>query len=184
MVEVISFLTVVVLSILSGVTFRKQYKQNALTKCLMMLVSMAMSIVVGIVVAVWLPNMVLSTIVAIIVSAVLAFAMTYKLPLYMLLESCGALLMGAMMGAMLSLMTTDYAVLSCVFFTVIYVASVLVAVGFWNREDFPQFTRAIPKTIYSVTTITIVLLGGVSAATLLDDDSVPAVEQHEHEHHS
>ena len=183
MIEVVSFVVVIVLSILSGFTFRKQYKKNALTKCLMMIVSMTMSIVIGIVIATWIPDMVLSTIIAILISAVLALCLTYKLPVYILFESFGALLMGGMMGAMLSLMTTNYAALSCVFFTVLYIVSTMVAIGFWNKEDYPLFKTAIPASIYGVATVAVLLLIGSSVGGINDADSNDTHhEEHQHNH--
>ena len=181
MVAFASAVIICIIVLLAGPVFRKQYKQNPATKCLMMLVNMTLSLIVGILVATWLPNMVLSTIVAIFVSLALTVYLTYKLPFVLFIESAGALLMGAMMGAMLSIMTTSYANVSIIFFTVIFIVSTYVAIGFWNKEQYPVFSKAIPPSIHGMAIVAIICLAMTSfAAPTLDGE--PAEESH-HTHH-
>jgi len=70
-----------------------------------------------------------------------------------------------------------------VFFTVLYVVSTVVAIGFWNREDYPLFKTAIPASIYGVATVAVVLLigssvGGINGAKSNDLH----YEEHQHNH--
>lgn len=180
MIEILSLSIVIILTIITGFTFRQQYKHNHLSSCLAMFVTMTMSTLVGILVATWVVDMVLATIISILGSLVLIIALTYKLPAKIFIESLGALFMGAMMGAMLSLMTTNYAVLSIVFFTAFYIGSVILAIGLWNKEEYPIFRKAIPSLVTVTATLALVVLG-ISAVTLEMNDQ--EVEQPTHHHH-
>lgn len=180
MIGPISLSIVIILTFLTGFTFRQQYKQNHIASCLAMFVTMTMSTIIGILVATWVPDMVLSTIIAMTGSFVLVIILTYKLPVKIFLESLGALFMGAMMGAMLSLMTTNYTVLSIVFFTTIYIASVITAIGLWNKEEYPVFKKAIPSTITVTASLAILILGISTIATTVGASDNEEIEQHHH----
>ena len=186
MIEILCLGIIVILTLLTGKVFRKQYKKNNIANCLAMLVVMTMSTTVGIIIATWLPDMVLSTIFSIIVSVALAIMLTYKLPIKILIECLSMLFMGAMMGAMLSLMTTNYEVLSIVFFTTVYIASTITAIGLWNKEDYPIFSKAVPVHFVGVVAIAVCVLVGstivVSSDTNSKMNSETEVEQH-HRHH-
>lgn len=181
MIGLVSLSIVVILTVLTGFTFRQHYKQNHMASCLAMFVTMTMSTIIGILVAIWIPDMVLSTIIAMIGSLVLVIALTYKLPVKIFIESLGALFMGAMMGAMLSFMTTNYLELSIVFFTTIYIASVIMAIGLWNKEEYPIFRKAIPSTIIVTVSLAVLILGVSTVATTLGtSDEKEKIEQHHH----
>ena len=81
--------------------------------------------------------------------------------------------MGSMMGAMLSLMTTDYTSLSITFFTIIYILSCVAATGLWSKEQYPHFFKAIPLEIITIATFSILIL----VATLFWD--IPATPNYE-----
>ena len=185
MIEMLCFGIIVILAFLTGQVFRKQYKTNAITNCLAMLVVMTMSTAIGIIVATWVPDMVLSTIISIIVSALLAIALTAKLPVKIVIESMTMLFMGAMMGAMLSLMTTNYAVLSSVFFTATYIVSTLIAIVLWNKDDYPVFSKAVPKYFIGATTVAVCLLVGLTVMASFDANSKtnPETVVETHHHH-
>ena len=121
MLAIVSICIILIFTLLSGKVFRKEFKENQITSCLVMLVTMTKSTLVGILTALWIQDMVLSTIVSIVISFVLVAFITYKLPIRIFIESSSMLFMGAMMGAMLSLMSTSYGTLSIVFFTSIYI---------------------------------------------------------------
>lgn len=158
MLTIVSLVIIIIITVLTGGIFRNQFKENHIASCLVMLVTMTKSTLVGILIAIWLPNMVLSTILAIIVSCILICTMTYKLPLKIFVESLSMMLMGSMMGAMLSLMTSSYEILSIVFFTFIYILSVIIAAGLWNKDEQESFLRAIPKRISFVAATAVILL--------------------------
>ena len=185
MLTIISLAIVLMFTILSGNIFRRDFKENHIASCLAMFVSMTKSTLVGILVAVWIPNMVLSTIVAIIGCFVLVSFMTYKLPIKIFIESISMMFMGSMMGAMLSLMTTNYEMLSIVFFTLIYILSVLVAVGLWNKEEQPNFFRAIPKRLsFLASTAVIILMVSSLYGTIGVQTNEEEIEAEiEHHHH-
>lgn len=184
MIEILCVSIIVILAFLTGQVFRKQYKKNSIANCLAMLVVMTMSTAIGIIIATWVPDMVLSTIISIIVSAALVMVLTYKLPIKILIESLTMLFMGAMMGAMLSLMTTNYGVLSLVFFTAVYIASTIIAIGLWNKEDYPVFRKAVPAHFMGVAAVAVFVLVGSTLFASFDTHSKvqpqTKVENHHH----
>ena len=158
MLTIVSLVIIIIITVLTGGIFRNQFKENHIASCLVMLVTMTKSTLVGILVGIWFSNMVLSTILAIIASFILICIMTYKLPIKIFVESLSMLLMGSMMGAMLSLMTSSYEILSIVFFTFIYILSVIIAAGLWNKDEQKSFLRAIPRRISFMATTAVILL--------------------------
>lgn len=183
MLAIVSFSMVVILTIVVGSVFRKQFKENHITSCLVMFVAMTKSTLVGIVVALWIPDMVISTILAMLLSLMLISMMTYKLPLKIFMEGLGSLFMGAMMGAMLSLMTTNYSILSILFFSALYMTSIIMAVGLWNKEENPSFFKAIPSKVVVTTTFAVILLGASTVADLFStstDNKEERIEHHQH----
>lgn len=180
--ELLCFTIIVIITLLTGRVFRGQYKKNQLANCLAMLVVMTMSTTIGIIIASWVTDMVLSTILSIIVSFVLTIVLTYKLPVMIMIESISMLFMGAMMGAMLSIMTTNYALLSLVFFTVVYIVSTIIAIGFWNQEEYPVFRKAVPFYFIWIATLAIFILVGTSIMTTLDSLSNPELIVDHHHH--
>ena len=158
MLTIVSSGIIIIITVLTGGILRSQFKENHIASCLVMLVTMTKSTLVGILVAIWIPNMVLSTMAAIIASCLLISFMTYKLPIKIFVESMSMMFMGSMMGAMLSLMTSSYGTLSIVFFTVIYILSVIIAVGLWNKDEQQNFLRAIPKSLSFVATTAVIVL--------------------------
>lgn len=182
-----SLIIVLVLSFFTGSVFRKRFKENHLSSCLAMFVTMTKSTLIGIVVAIWVPDMVLSTILAMVLSLLCIVMMTYKLSIKVFIESLGALFMGSMMGAMLSLMTTNYTSLGITFFTIIYILSCLAATGLWNKEQYPHFFKAIPLEIITIATFSILIL----VAALLQAAPIVPANNHEiekkieveHDHH-
>ncbi len=180
---IVSIFIVLVFTALSGTRFRSQYKADHITSCLAMLVTMTKSTLVGILTALWIPDMVLSTIVSIIISFGLIAFMTYKLPIKIFVESLSMLFMGAMMGAMLSLMTTSYGTLSIVFFTVIYILSVLLAVGLWDKKEHANIWSAIPKQLSLIATVAVIVLVASSLIGSFETKTQDADMEMEHHHH-
>ena len=180
MLEIIGLGIIVVLVFLAGHAFRKQYKQNSLTNCLSMLVVMTMSTTIGILVAHWLPDMVIATIISIIVSSVLSFILTYRLPLKIFIENLATLFMGAMMGAMFELMTTKFSTLSLLFFMTLFIGCVIVAIGFWNRSEYPVFRKAVPFNVIIFSVFSIFAIGLLSISTIdfnqIEEDN--SIHQH------
>ncbi|MFC7688063.1 hypothetical protein [Ureibacillus sp. GCM10028918] len=175
----------VALSFLTGSIFRKQLAESHISSCLAMFVAMTKSLLVGIVVAIWIPDMVLSTIISMILSFAFVVIMVYKLSSRVFIESLGALFMGAMMGAMFSLMTTNYELLGITFFTVIYILSCVMAIGLWNKEEYPNFIRAIPLKVLTTAALALFLLGAslVADAIFVSDEVDPETEEiHQHHH--
>lgn len=151
-----------------------------------MFVTMTKSLLVGIILAMWIPDMVLSTILSIILSFVFVVIMIYKLSSKVFIESMGALLMGAMMGAMFSLMTTNYELLGITFFTVIYILSSVMAIGLWNKEQYPNFFKAIPLKVLTTATLALVVLcvSLVADATSVSDEiEIDTKEENDQHHH-
>lgn len=183
MLEIISLSIIIVFVLLAGPAFRKRYKQNSLTNCLAMLVIMTMSTSIGILFAHWLPDIVLATIASILASTLLAMIMMYKLPLKMIIDNFGMLFMGAMMGVMFELMTSNYSTLSLLFFMMLFIASVIVALGLWNRTEYPSFRKAIPfnVTIISILSVFIIGLSGVATAFPHQAEADTTTNNH-HEH--
>lgn len=179
-----SFISVVLLSFITGSVFRKQLHESHISSCLSMFVAMTKSILVGIIVAIWIPDMVLSTIISIVLSFIFVVIMIHKLSSKVFIESLGALLMGAMMGAMLSLMTTNYELLGLTFFTVIYILSSVMAIGLWNKDQNPNFFKAIPlKVTITVTLALLLLVASLISDILSVSDKKTEIEEIEQKHH-
>jgi hypothetical protein len=183
MLEIISLGIIIVLVFLAGDAFRKQYKQNNLTSCLGMLVVMTMSTTMGILIAHWLSDIVIATIISIIGSLILSFILMYKLPLKILIENGSTLFMGAMMGVMFELMTTKFYTLSLLFFMTLFIGSVIVAIGFWNRFEYPEFRKAVPLNVIIFSGLSIFTIGLFSVLTIdfhqVDEEKrMDAIHQH------
>jgi uncharacterized membrane protein YfcA len=179
-----SFIIVVLLSFITSSIFRKQLHESHISSCLAMFVAMTKSILVGIIVAIWIPDMVLSTIISIILSFIFVVIMIHKLSSKVFIESLGALLMGAMMGAMLSLMTTNYELLGLTFFTVIYILSSVTAIGLWNKDQYPNFFKAIPlKVTITVTLALLLLVASLISDVLSGSDKKTEIEEIEQKYH-
>ena len=179
MIEILSLIIIVFVTFLTGQAFRTQFKENTLATCLAMLVVMLMSTSMGILSAMWIQNMVLATLLAIGGSTLLVIILLYKLPLKFFIESSSALLMGAMMGAMLILMATGYELVAIIFFTGLYVVSAVIAIGFWNLEEYPHFAKAIPISVIGVATIGLSMLIILGAVSLLEPtNTVPNQHQY------
>lgn len=179
MIAILSLISIVFLAFLTGDTFRKQYKANTLTTCLSMLVVMLLSLTVGMLCALWVPNMVLATVLAVVVSVALVTVILYKLPIKFFIEAFSTLLMGAMMGTMLIGMATGYELIAVVFFTVLYIISTVVAIGLWNLEEYPRFSKAIPISVIGVATVTLTMLI-ISGAIIFMDPTTNMPQQHHH----
>lgn len=183
MVANVSFFIIIVLSLLLGSVFRKQLKESHLSSCLAMFVAMTKSTLIGMIVAIWIPDMVFSTIIAMLLSFLFVTMLTYQLSAKVFIESLSALFMGSMMGTMLSLMTTKFELVSILFFTVIYILSIITAAGLWNKEKYQTFIAAIPFKIVIVSAIAVVLL---VVSTFIDSTSLNEIETENdinHEHH-
>jgi len=92
--------------------------------------------------------------------------------------------MGAMMGAMLSIMTTNNQTLSIVFFTILYLISCILAAGLWNRQTYQNFIKGIPSKV-KISFAIIILFLGVTAFMeymALTADEVETEQQHQHHH--
>lgn len=183
MLAIVSICILLVFTALSGTLFRKQYKANHITSCLAMLVTMTKSTLVGILTAIWISDMVLSTIVSIVISFVLITFMTYKLPLKIFVESLSMLFMGAMMGAMLSLMTTSYGTLSIMFFTIVYILSVIFAVGLWDKKEHANIWSAVPKRLSLLATAAVIVLVASSLIGTIETEANEGEMEMEHHHH-
>jgi len=183
MLAIVSTCIIIIFTLLSGSIFRKQFKANHLNSCLAMLVTMTKSTLVGILTAIWIPDMVLSTIVSIIISFGLVAFITYKLPIKIFVESLSMLFMGAMMGAMLSLMTTSYGSLSILFFTVIYILSVLIAVGLWDTKEHANLWSVIPKRLSLLATVAVLILVASSLIGSVETETNKAEMDHHQHHH-
>lgn len=183
MLAIVSIIVVLVFTFLSGILFRKQYNTNHISNCLAMLVTMTKSTLVGILTALWIRDMVLSTIVSIFISFGLIVFMTYKLPIKIFIESLSMLIMGAMMGAMLSLMTTSYETLSIIFFTVIYILSVLLAVGLWDKKEHVNIWSAIPKRLSLLASAAVIALVATSLfGTFAAETNEVEIKMEHHQH--
>ena len=181
MLAYISLGILIIFTIMSGLFFRKQFKEHEMTNCLVMFVAMTQSTLMGILVTLWVSDMVLATIIAIVTSFVLMVTMVYKLPSKMFIESLSMTFMGAMMGAMLGLMTTNYEQLSITFFTMLYIISVLVAVGMWQKSK-KSFIQAIPRGFSYLATSAVIILVATLLVGSLDVKS-HEVESDVHSHH-
>ncbi|QCR31261.1 hypothetical protein [Lysinibacillus sp. SGAir0095] len=180
MLAIVSICIVLVFTIISGTLFRKQFKANHISSCLAMFVTMTKSTLVGILTAIWIPDMVLSTIVSITISFGLITFMTYKLSIKIFVESLSMLFMGAMMGVMLSLMTTSYGTLSIMFFTVIYMISVIVAVGLWEMKEHATIWNAIPKKLSLIATAAVIALAASTLVGSFETESNEVEVEHHH----
>ncbi|MCM3389964.1 hypothetical protein M3649_17740 [Ureibacillus chungkukjangi] len=183
MVAIVSSISIVLLTFVLGSVFRRQTKEDHLSSCLSMFVTMTKSTLIGILVGVWISDIVFATVIAILISFLLVSIMTHQLSLKIVLESLGSLFMGAMMGAMLSIMATDNQLLSIVFFTILYLLSSIVAAGLWNRETYPNFIKGIPSKVKISFAVIIIFLG---VTTYFDFMAVSTngeeTEQHHHQH--
>lgn len=183
MVAIVSFIGILLLTFVLGSVFRKQSKDNHLSSCLSMLVTMTKSTLVGILVGVWISDIVFATVIALLISFLLVSIMTHQLSIKIVLESMSALIMGAMMGTMLSIMTSNNQLLSLVFFTILYLLSCLLAAGLWNRQHYQNFIKGIPSKVKISFAIVILFLG---VTTYLDIISFAAdgeeTEQNQHHH--
>ena len=182
MLAYLCIVIVVLLTIVTGNTFRKRCVNNQNTTCLAMLVVMTQSTIVGILVAHFLPDMVLSTIIAITISFLLTCYLTYGLPIRTFIESLGALLMGAMMGAMLNLMTTSYLNISFIFFTSIFILSTIFAIGFLLKDEDSSLKYTIPKHVMLSAIISVLFLVFGSISTFFSSPTEHP-EQEIHHHH-
>ncbi|MFC7686534.1 hypothetical protein [Ureibacillus sp. GCM10028918] len=180
MLAIVSIFVVLVFTLLSGLLFRKQSNANHISNCLAMLVTMTKSTLVGILTALWIQDMVISTIVSIIISFGLITFMTYKLPTKIFIESLSMLFMGAMMGAMLSLMTTSYGTLSIMFFTIIYILSVLLAVGLWDKKEHTNIWSVIPKRLSLLATVAVIALVASSVIGTFGTETNEVEMEHHH----
>ncbi len=185
MVVKVSFLIIIIFSLLLSSIFRRQLKENHFTSCLAMFVAMTKSTLIGIVIATWLPDIVFSTIIAMILSFFFLSMLFYQQSSKVFIESLSALFMGSMMGTMLSLMTAKYEIVSLLFFTSIYIISIITAAGLWNQEKYQNFFKAIPFKVVVVTALAVVLL---VVSTLLETTSFNEIEtesdaNHEQHHH-
>ena len=183
MLASVSICIILIFTLLSGTVFRKQFKENQITSCLAMLVTMTKSTLVGILTALWIQDMVLSTIISIVISFVLVAFITYKLPIRIFVESLSMLFMGAMMGAMLSLMSTSYGTLSIVFFTIIYILSVVLAVGLWDKKEHADIWSTIPKGLSLIAAIAVIVLAATSFIGSIEPEANEVEAEMEHHHH-
>lgn len=184
MVAIVSFISIVLLTFVLSSVFRQQSKEDHLSSCLSMFVTMTKSTLVGILVGIWISDIVFATVIAIIASFLLVSIMTYQLSVSVILESVSALFMGAMMGAMLSIMTTNNQLLSIVFFTVIYLVSCILAAGLWNRQTYHHFIKGIPskvKVSFAIAILCLAVTAYMDIMALVGDEV--EVEQHQREHH-
>lgn len=183
LVAVVSFISIVLLTFILGSVFRVQSKENHLSSCLSMFVTMTKSTLVGILVALWIPDLVFATVISILISFLFVTIMTYQLSIKVILECLSALFMGAMMGTMLSLMTTNNQLLSIVFFTMIYLISCIIAAGLWNRQNYQNFTKGIPSKVKLSFALAILFLGVTTYFDLISvTTDVGETEQHQHQH--
>lgn len=94
--------------------------------------------------------------------------------------------MGAMMGAMLKIMTSTDELICVLFFSLTYILSVVVAAGFWRQEKYVSFMKGIPLKLILTSVIAIALLAVTTiydtAPSLSNElDSNPDIE-HKHHH--
>lgn len=186
MVVKASFFIIIMLSLLLSSVFRKQFKESHILNCLAMLVAMTKSTLIGLIIATWIPDIVFSTIIAMLLSFLFVSIVTYQLSMKIFIESLSALFMGSMMGTMLSLMTTKHELISILFFTFVYLISIITAVGFLNKEKYQNFFKAIPINVVIASAFAVVLL--VASAFLdtmlfndIEIESDIHHDQHNHE---
>ncbi|OCS84714.1 hypothetical protein [Caryophanon tenue] len=168
-------------SVLTGHLFRTHCKTHTNTSCFAMLIVMTMSTVVGMITAHYIPDMVLSTIIAICVAGILTAALTFGLSARTIAESAGALLMGAMMGAMLHFMTTSYEALSFLFFTVLFIAACVGALASLQKQQQQSIFQTLPRPMLAAAIIGMLSLG-VASLSLTAKPAQPTVEEHHHQH--
>lgn len=181
MLPFLSMLVIVTFTVITNRLLKQRFANHSMAKCCIMLISMTMSTAVGMNMATWLSDMVLGAIASIIISIALGYLLSIGLPLYLFMESVGSSFMGAMMGVMLTLMTSQYLTLSIIFFTMMFIVSAIISIGVWNREKFPVFKKAIPKHIYIVASLMICVLVVSSFET---QKEVPVKEEQQpHNHH-
>ena len=183
LVAIVSSISIVLLTFVLGTVFRKQLKDDHLSSCLAMFVTMTKSTLVGILVGIWISDIVFATVIALLISFLLVSIMTHQLSIKIILECLSALIMGAMMGAMLSIMTTNNQLFSIVFFTILYLLSCVLSAGLWNRQSYQHFFRGIPSKVKFSFACVILFL---SVTTYMDLMAVSTdgeeTEQHHHNH--
>lgn len=186
MVAIVSFINIVILTLILGSVFRGQIKESHLSSCLAMLVAMTKSTLIGIIIAVWVNDIVFATIISILVSFLFVSIMTYQLTAKVFIECFGSLLMGAMMGSMLSLMTTKYELISILFFTFVYIISCLMATGLWNKEKYQNFFKEIPSKVLVISALTAILLAVTTIVDtgLFSSNEVETESENNHHHHN
>lgn len=183
LVAIVSFISIVLLTFVLGTVFRVQSKENHLSSCLSMLVTMTKSTLVGILIGIWITDIVFATVISILISFLFISIMTYQLSIKVVLECLSALFMGAMMGTMLSIMTTNNQLLSIVFFTIIYLLSCILAAGLWNRQTYQKFITGIPSKVKLSFAIVILFLGVTAYFDLISiSTDGEETEQHHHQH--
>jgi len=183
LVAIVSFVSIIFLTVVLGSVFRVQPKENHLSSCLAMFVAMTKSTLIGILIGIWIADIVFATVISILVSFLLISILTYQLSIKVVLECLSALFMGAMMGTMLSLMTTNNQLLSIVFFTIIYLVSCIVAAGLWTRQTYNNFAKAIPSKVKLSFAIAILFLGITAYFDIISvTTNEEETEQHHHQH--
>ena len=186
MLEAACLLSIIVLTLVTGNVLRKQYKKDTSISCLSMVIAMTKSTLVGILMTTWIHDLVLSTIVSITFSILLTIILTYSLPLRIVIDALASAFMGGMMGAMLGIMINQYMVICILFFMVLYLVCTVAAIALWNKEEYPTFSKAIPKKILMTLAISVIILG---VSVLVDNTKSPEIEQmdmkmemHHHNH--
>ncbi|HWI48038.1 MAG TPA: hypothetical protein VNU45_07420 [Rummeliibacillus sp.] len=186
MLEEACFLIIILLTFATGNVLRKQYKKNTSISCLSMAIAMTKSTLIGILMTTWIHDLVLSTILSIIISILLIIILTYSLPLRIVTEALSSAFMGGMMGAMLGVMINQYMMICILFFMVLYLLCTVAAIALWNKEEYPTFSKAIPKKILMTLAISVIMLG---VSILVDYAKSPEIEQmdmkmemHHHNH--
>ncbi|MFJ8262007.1 hypothetical protein ACIQ4I_08650 [Rummeliibacillus sp. NPDC094406] len=183
MLEAACFLIIILLTFVTGNVLRKQYKKNTSISCLSMAIAMTKSTLIGILMTTWIHDLVLSTILSIIISILLIIILTYSLPVRIVTEALSSAFMGGMMGAMLGVMINQYMMICILFFMVLYLLSTVVAIVLWNKEEYPTFSKAIPKRILVFLALSVIMLG-VSVLVDYENNSEPKQVDMKMHHHS
>lgn len=166
MFEIVCLFTIFIMTMVTGSVLRKQYKKNTSISCLPMAIAMTSSTLIGILITTWITDMVFSTILSVMGSILLIILLTYSLPTRMVTEAVSSAFMGGMMGAMLGIMTHQYMTICILFFMILYLVSTISAIAFWNKEEYPTISKAIPKKIIVSLVFSITLLG---ASAIVDN---------------
>ena len=183
MVAIVSSISIVLLTFVLGSVFRRQSKDNHLSSCLSMFVTMTKSTLIGILVGIWVSDIVFATVIAILISFLLVSIMTHQLSLKIVLESLGSLFMGAMMGTMLSIMATNNQLLSIIFFTILYLLSCIIAAGLWNRQTYTNFIKGIPSKVKISFALIILFLGITAFLDIMAVTTNGEETEQQHHHH-